>query len=132
MSKRVPKPRHTLNVALALLAIAFLLSTFTSATAIAARPLISIERTTNTMLGMTEYVDITFNPNGTDFQSAGFDLLISYDESALTLESVERQLADELRLAILHLPHRGCHRLHRQLPFRAGTHFCARRLANGR
>ncbi len=89
MSKRVPKPRHTVNVALALLAIAFSLSTFVSATAIAARPLISIERTHNTMLGMTEYVDITFNPNGTDFQSAGFDLLISYDESALTLESVE-------------------------------------------
>lgn len=89
MSKRVPCPRHIVNAALALFAIALSLSTFASGPILAARPLVSIERTHNTMLGMIEYVDITFNPNGTDFQSAGFDLLISYDESALTLESVE-------------------------------------------
>lgn len=86
MSKRVPAPRHTF-AALALIAFALLLSTFASSSAFAARPLVSIERANNVMQGMYEYIDITFDPNGSSLQSAGFDLLVTYDISALTFIS---------------------------------------------
>ncbi len=90
MSKRVPNPRHTVTAALALLAFALLLSTFVPSIALAARPLVTIERTKDVIQGLYEYVEINFDPRGTGTVSAGFDLLIAYDDAALTLESVSQ------------------------------------------
>lgn len=90
MSKRVPYPRHIVSAALALSAVALLFFTVTAENCLAARPLISIERTHNTFQGTSEYVDVRFDPNGTDFQSVGFELLIGYDSLALKLESVQQ------------------------------------------
>jgi hypothetical protein len=87
MSKRVPNQRDTIHRALALCAFALVICTLFSGFALAARPSISIERTYGTFLGTYEFVDLSFDPSGTDLQISGFDLLIVYDAAALSFMS---------------------------------------------
>ena len=58
------------------------------------RPIITIEKTHNTLQGMYEYVSITIE--NSDLEMGGFDFLIAYDASALTfMEATPGQLLED-------------------------------------
>lgn len=88
MSKRVTPQYDTRCRAATACIFALLLCTLLSGSAFAVRPLISIERTHNSVPGTFESLEVTYQPNGSDLQFAGFDLLISYDADGLTLIDV--------------------------------------------